>query len=341
MTITRLKLERFTAFESLDFEPSPGVNVLVGANGTGKTHLMKVAYAACAASRTDTGFVDKLARVFMPSGGVGRLVKRRDASSRCAVEIHRGDLRLRASFSNHAEAENSANVSVKGARRWKTAPVESAYIPAKEILANARGFLSLYAEREVSFEEVHADILHRAYLPALRGPTPAPRKNLLAILQDKLGGKVHIKNEAFFLQSKRGNLEFSLLAEGLRKLGLLWLLIRNGSLESGTVFFWDEPETNLNPALFDAVIEILLDLQRAGVQIFLATHDYAILRGLDLRRKKRDKIVFHSLHREPDRGEIACDAARSYLDIAPNAIADAFDDLYDLEVKHSLAGPGA
>ena len=47
MTITRVKLENFTVFESLDLEPSPGINVLVGANGTGKTHLMKVCYAAC------------------------------------------------------------------------------------------------------------------------------------------------------------------------------------------------------------------------------------------------------------------------------------------------------
>ena len=45
MTITRLKLERFTAFEELDFRPSPGINVLVGANGVGKPRPMK---AACA-----------------------------------------------------------------------------------------------------------------------------------------------------------------------------------------------------------------------------------------------------------------------------------------------------
>ena len=42
MTITRIELERFTAFEKLDFQPSPGVNVLIGGNGTGKTHLMKI-----------------------------------------------------------------------------------------------------------------------------------------------------------------------------------------------------------------------------------------------------------------------------------------------------------
>ena len=36
--IEAVKLKRFTAFKSLNFRPSPGINVLVGANGTGKTH---------------------------------------------------------------------------------------------------------------------------------------------------------------------------------------------------------------------------------------------------------------------------------------------------------------
>ena len=68
MTLTRVRLERFTAFEELDLELSPGINVLVGANGTGKTHLMKVCYAACDVSKTGKGFADKLVRIFMPSG---------------------------------------------------------------------------------------------------------------------------------------------------------------------------------------------------------------------------------------------------------------------------------
>ena len=49
---------------------------------------------------------------------------------------------------------------------------------------------------------------------------------------------------------KRGNIEFSLLSEGVRKLALLWILIPNGTLSSGSVLLWDEPETNLNPKLF-------------------------------------------------------------------------------------------
>ena len=337
MTITRLKLHRFTAFEDLDFKPSRGLNVLVGANGTGKTHLMKVAYAACDVSKTGNSFAEKLIRVFMPSGrSIGRLVKRRGESSKCTVSVSRGKLRTALSFSNHTKSIRS--VRAFRSSLWSAKPVDSVYIPVKEMLANAPGFRSLYAQREINFEEVYDDILARAYIPVLRGPIDHERKRLLTRLQKIIAGKIRVTNEEFFLKSREGNLEFSLLAEGMRKLGLLWLLIQNGTLLNGSVLFWDEPETNLNPKLFGPVIGILLELQRMGVQIFIATHDYAILKELDLQSNKGDRLAFHSLYHEDDSGKIACHTTRAYLEIHPNAIAEAFTDLYDREVARSLAG---
>ena len=81
----------------------------------------------------------------------------------------------------------------------------------------------------------------------------------------------------------------------MRKLALLWLLIRNDVIRPGSVLFWDEPETNLNPKLFGVLMEVLLALQRNGVQIFLATHDYVILKELDLRAGERP-TTSHSTH---------------------------------------------
>lgn len=48
---------------------------------------------------------------------------------------------------------------------------------------------------------------------------------------------------------KKGNSrqEFNLVAEGIRKMVLLWQLVKNGTLEKGSVLFWDEPEANINP----------------------------------------------------------------------------------------------
>ena len=164
------------------------------------------------------------------------------------------------------------------------------------------------------------------------------RKRLLGILQKAIEGKVTEKKEEFFLRNNQGNLEFSLLAEGMRKLGLLWLLIQNGTLLEGSVLFWDAPETNLNPKLFGVLIDILLELQRSGVQVFLATHDYVILKEIDLQKKDKDKVNFLSLYRDLESKELACHTAHSYLDIHPNAIAEAFSGLYDREVKRSLRG---
>ena len=339
MTLTQVNLKRFTAFSDLSLELSPGINVFVGANGTGKTHLMKVCYAACEASRPDVHFMEKLVRVFRPSGRrPGRLVKRQVGRSKAIVEVRGGDRNLTASFSTQVKSAYSDAVQVTGLRDWKRDPIESAYIPVKEMLAHAPGFRSLYEARETHFDEVYQDILHRAYLPILRGPRDEQRNRLLAQLEEEIGGKVFVRDEEFFLHNKQGYLEFSLLAEGIRKLALLWVLIQNGTIPGVSALFWDEPETNLNPKLFGVVMDILLELQRcrAGVQVFIATHDYVILEELDLRKTDEDLVNFHSLHLEG--GEISCNTASSYLGIHPNAIAEAFDDLYNREIKRSLGG---
>jgi predicted ATPase len=51
------------------------------------------------------------------------------------------------------------------------------------------------------------------------------------------------------------------------------LLVACGQLESGTALFWDEPENSLNPELVPALVEILLELSRNVVQIFIASHN--------------------------------------------------------------------
>ena len=120
-------------------------------------------------------------------------------------------------------------------------------------------------------------------------PVDADHQRMLESLQNVIGGEIIVRGEEFFLSNEKGDLVFSLLAEGWRKLGLLWLLIRNGTLQKGSVLFWDEPEANLNPKMFRVVINVLLELQRAGVQVFFATHDYVILKELDLQMTEEDR----------------------------------------------------
>ncbi|MDO4582857.1 MAG: AAA family ATPase [Planctomycetia bacterium] len=341
-----VSLNQFTVFKKLKFHFSPGINVFIGENGTGKTHLLKVLYAAGATILSaETGFSEKLNRVFLPSGGnIGRLVKRNNVSSRASIEIQRTERTetgtdtapfptLRIRFSNHARGSKA---KVTTSFNWRENPSSVVYIPVKDMLANAPGFRSLCSSHAVHFEEVYLDIVDKAFFPKLQGPATKDRKKIEKILSEAMSGKVIFRGEEFFLQNKQGKLEFTLLAEGFRKIGLLWLLLQNGSLLKGSALFWDEPETNLNPKLMKTVVSVLLAMQKMGVQIFLATHNYTILRELDLQMNESYRnaaILYHSLYRDKATDEIGVNSTKTFQDIDPNAIVDTFGDQLERDMK--------
>ena len=74
-------------------------------------------------------------------------------------------------------------------------------------------------------------------------------------------------------------------------------MIRNGLLEKDSILLWDEPEANLNPELYPLVAEILLELQKNGVQIFVATHSYNFAKYLEIRRENKKQVVFHNFYK--------------------------------------------
>lgn len=341
--LDRLILTNFTAFSEIDLPFSPGVNVFIGANGTGKTHILKVLYAGLSAagnggeaiqqSKGGSSFQEKLLRVFLPEGGLHRLAHRKRGRVGCSVEITGRQFKQVLQFGSRASDEVRERRRVPKSGSVPT----SSYIPVKEMLANAPGFRSLYAAREIHFEAVYADLVDKAYLPLLRGKPDKDRNELLTQIQKLIEGSVVLQGEVFYLKNQQGNLEFTLLAEGMRKLGLLWLLIQNGSLSTNSVLFWDEPEANLNPSMIRELVIMLLRLQSAGVQIFLATHSYVVLKELGLQRREKDNLSFFQLSRS-DSGMIICNHGPSYESIVPNRILDAYDLILEDELSNAAAG---
>ncbi|MCI9646899.1 MAG: ATP-binding protein [Lachnospiraceae bacterium] len=75
-------------------------------------------------------------------------------------------------------------------------------------------------------------------------------QGILEKISNAIDGTVILEDDSFYVLKRDGKkIDFSLEAEGLRKIGLLWKLIRNGLLEEGCILLWDEPEANLNPEL--------------------------------------------------------------------------------------------
>jgi len=90
--LTEIKIEKFTAFDTLDIKLSEGINVLIGANGTGKTHLMKLLYGAMQqAENNPVKTMDQtLQGLFMPDS-LGRLVKRSLGRGKGSFSVYRND----------------------------------------------------------------------------------------------------------------------------------------------------------------------------------------------------------------------------------------------------------
>lgn len=92
MPLTRIEAENFTVFEDITIPFSKGLNVLVGENGMGKTHIMKLAYAACQASKHDVSFSKKTTMLFRPAqSSIGRLVNRnKNGNNTAKISVESG-----------------------------------------------------------------------------------------------------------------------------------------------------------------------------------------------------------------------------------------------------------
>ncbi len=179
------------------------------------------------------------------------------------------------------------------------------------------------------------DILKKSYLPR-RKVLAEHYREPLNIISKVIGGEVITKGEKFYLHQGSLEMEISLLAEGFRKLALIWQLIRNGSIEKGTILFWDEPEANLNPFLMQHVANILIILANCGVQVFVATHNYPFLKELDY-QKGNTPVTYFALDNSGNDG-VTANPCTDYVGLSPNLIAEEHLRLYDLEIDHAFKG---
>lgn len=291
-----LKFERFTAFNEARFEFGKHVNVLLGENGVGKTHVLKAAYSlidVLARSSKDASEIPskivlepaiarKLKAVFKPDA-LGRLAKRQQGVSRATLTWEFGASSLDTTVSFNTRSADKVTVS-KLPRRWgDTLPV---YLPARELLSIYPGFVSLFDNAHTEFDETLRDACSLLGAPLARGPREQTIKMLLAPLEADMGGKVDLTQEGrFYLVGKEGRVEMHLVAEGLRKLATIARLIATGSLLDKGYLFWDEPEANLHPRLVRDVAGMIMRIAHSGVQVFIATHSLFLLRELEILRQ--------------------------------------------------------
>ena len=69
-------------------------------------------------------------------------------------------------------------------------------------------------------------------------------------------------------------------AEGVKKIAILDTLLGNRYLDKESIVFIDEPESALHPTAIVEFLDIITILAQSGIQFFLATHSYYVIKKL-------------------------------------------------------------
>lgn len=369
--ISKIELENFSSFKKVEIDCSSQINIIVGENSCGKTQILKAAYALSkiTAIKNDKGSEEAikrlLTRLFKPrSRMVGGLVNRKVGVG-CKVTIEDG---YGIPFELGIQSKNDTSASLNSLQQPDVEP--GVFIPTKEVLTllPAIGSGSVGAKQlRALFDGTIVDLC----TAFIEGEAMDEKQllnadqrlgDVLQLLCENIGGQYRYrdkdhyfiagkyeeykdkKDDYWFKAEPDSELSTTMTAEGYRKIGMLQQLILNGGINSSakSPLFWDEPESNLNPQLMKMVVKSLLDISRNGKQVFLATHEYVLLKWFDLLANKHeelgDNIKYHLLNKDPVTGEVTCESSDDYSLISRSSISDTYAELYDAEIERSLGG---
>jgi len=345
MAIQSIDIENFTVFDSIKCEFGSGINIIIGENGTGKTHLLKVLYAASDSlsySTHDTTanknyFVTLLNACFGNVKNDDLVAKRNKANKDIVAKIYATAENGSCTFT---QALNNAigNVSYKERPYGETVDHAPVFIPAKEMLTHARGLLTMANKhsKDMPFDRTLLDVIQKADSWKVDAP-PQLAKKVAPLLEEVIGGTIIQEEGDFYVIKHNGDkIRFSYEAEGVKKFGLLWQLLMTEVITENSILLWDEPEANLNPKLTPVVADVLMELSRNGVQVFLATHDYNLMKYFSIKKKDNDQISFISLYKQD--GSVVCEIEEDYNLLEHNAIVEAGIKLLEDDIEGVFGG---
>lgn len=294
--IRKLAVEGVTVFPQREaFHFVPGVNIIVGGNDSGKSHLMKLCYAiskwGCDGNRRELPEVwaeeKRLRRDLLRVFGTHQL------TSLTARNRGNGQATLQASLEGHKVPLGAAELAFHFTAGQEEEGLHIKKLPQRFLSENSvfispREVLSIYP-CYMQAGKRYPELLDSASWELCRAleeepdstPIPEALRYVIKQIETLFAGKLQRINGRFYLQRLgQEPLELNLIAEGFKRLGTLGLLIGNGTVRAGTSLFWDEPEMNLNTSHLPLLVSIILGLCRAGVQVMLTTHSLFLLREL-------------------------------------------------------------
>lgn len=311
-------LQNFGAFSKFDWPNLGRVNVIVGENDTGKSHLLKVMYVVAklieARPKVEGDeeiswkamLLDKLRWTFQPRGML-RLIRHDARKARVDVTLvaHPFSFVIQRVPPPPGRGRSTYAVHIPTSEfDIATTEMPAIFVPPKEILST---FSAIAATRETleifGFDDTYYDLIKQLRVPPTQGKIDPKLIKVLDDLRELFGGKIVKGQTSDEFMFERGKRSYGMpqTADGIKKIGILANLIENRTLKKNSILFLDEPETNLHPKAITYLTKMLFSMAQAGVQVFLATHNYLVIKQLQiLAQKYGESVPFCSLVRSDD-----------------------------------------
>ena len=331
MCVKRVNIQNFGPLKSLDFTCSNGINLIIGNNSSGKTWFLKSIYTVLKTieeqgrgnnpKSIEDIFSERLYWTFQ-NQRLGDLVTK-GSSEKASVDIIFSDDNFKTEFSS--SAEKIAQIT----HTTKTRSANSVFIPAKEVLSLFQVIKkSRDIDKSFGFDDTYLDLARALDISPkqdINKEFSEPMKSLEAIIN----GKLVFENGSWIY--KQGNNKFSIysMAEGIKKLSIFNRLLENGYISSESIIFIDEPESALHPQALIQFLDIIDSLRKIGIQFFIATHSYFVIKKLVLIAKKhKEHIPLLSFENGRNRIEDLFEGLPADIDIIRQSI-----ELYEEETE--------
>ncbi|MBD5330187.1 MAG: ATP-binding protein [Bacteroides sp.] len=295
--IEEIEVKNFGPISGLNINNLGKINLLIGPNRSGKTMLLKALYCAQRTIElTGRGknprsgkeiLADKLYWTFQVEK-IGKLV-RKPESGALSFEMKETNGSI---FSYSFGADTESKI-IKFENNSRPRTTNSIFIPAKEVLS-LLDVIKIWREvrMEFGFDETYYD-LATALTPPTQGKISKTFIEVRNRLESVLGGRVVYSKEKKTWQYIQGKNTFdiNLTSEGTKKIAIFDTLISNHFLTKDSIVFIDEPESGLHPDLLVELLAIIGELAKYGMQFFIASHSYFVIKKLYMLAHSMDMSI--------------------------------------------------
>lgn len=295
--ITSVEMTNFGLQKHIRWDHLSRINLIIGENSSGKTFVLKAIYTALKTleqykkGKEVKGLADilsdKLYWTFQVDK-LGDLVTKGENSLSFSMqeEDH--------SFSYEFGKDTNHQISKVNTNYTESRKDSSIFIPSKEVVSLFQVILkSREQDAMFGFDDTYLDLVKALQVPPMKEKNYSAFSKSRKKLKNILDGQIvyDVQQNQWHFQQGNTKYPIGVTSEGIKKIAILNRLLSNRYLSNHSIICIDEVDAALHPKAISEYLDIIFDLTQNGIQFFIATHSYFVIKKLCLLSQQHNMSI--------------------------------------------------